>query len=202
MAVTRKLLKIMDRQAFGRAREEAGKAAQKIAEIREAKTLREIADIWSGFLTDIQRSYTKLRIACRSGSNKGWCDDVFHTRNADELLSYVLHVRNADEHGVAKITDETQGGIGLQPKQGNFLDVDHLEVGPKGIVMGPGLAASARITFTPGQVLLVPVRDRGIVYDVPKRHLGEDLGSATLVEVAERAEGFLRGKLGEADSRF
>jgi predicted translin family RNA/ssDNA-binding protein len=49
----------MDRQAFGRAREEAGKAAQKIAEIREAKTLQEVADLWSSFLTDIQRSYVE-----------------------------------------------------------------------------------------------------------------------------------------------
>src|SRR5258705_7260992 len=99
----------MDRQAFGRAREEAGKATQKIAEIRQAKTLREITDLWSGFLTDIQRSYTKLRIACRSGPSKGWCDNVFHTRNADDLLNYVLHARNADEHGVAKIPSLSAG---------------------------------------------------------------------------------------------
>ena len=68
--------------------------------------------------------------------------------------------------------------------------------------MGPGVAANARITFTPAEVLLVAVRNRGIVYDVPKKHLDEDLGSATLLEVAARAESFLRGKLDEADSKF
>jgi hypothetical protein len=192
----------MDRQAFGRAREEAGKAAQKIAEIRAARTLQEVADLWSGFLKHIQRSYTKLRIACRSGPCKGWCDNVFHIRNGDELLNYVLHARNADEHGVAKITEETQGGIGIGPKEGNSLEIDHLEMGPRGIVMGPNVAANARITFTPSAIRLVPVRDRGIVYDVPTKHLGEDLGSVTLLEVAERAELFLRSKLDEADSRF
>jgi hypothetical protein len=118
------------------------------------------------------------------------------------LLNYVLHARNADEHGIAKITDEKQGGIGISPKQGNSLEIDHLEIGPGRIVMGPGVAANARITFIPAEVLLDPVRDRGIVYDMPKKHLGEDLGSATLLEVAECAEGFLRGKLDEADSRF
>jgi hypothetical protein len=192
----------MDRQAFGRAREEVEKAAQKIAEIRRAKTLQEIAELWSGFLTDIQRSYTKLRIACRSGPSKGWCDSVFSIRNADELLSYVLHARNADEHGVAKITDVKHGSMSINPKQGNSLEIDHLEIGPERIVMGPKMAANAQVTFTPGEILLVSVRDRGVVYNVPSKHLGEDLDSATLLEVAERAERFLRGKLDEAASSF
>jgi hypothetical protein len=192
----------MDKQAFGRAREEAGKAAQKIAEIREAKTLHEIADLWSGFLTHIQRSYTKLRIACRSGPSKGWCDNVFQTRNADALLNYVLHARNADEHGVAEVTEVKPGSIAINPKQGNSLEVDHLEIRRGGIAMGPKLAANAKVTLTPGEVLLAPVRDRGIVYDVPKMHLGEKLESAALLEVAERAERFLRVKLDEAASKF
>jgi hypothetical protein len=192
----------MDRQAFGRAREETEKAAQKIKAIQGATTLQEISDHWSGFLTHIQRSYTKLRVACRSAPCKGWCDNVFHTRNRDELLNYVLHARNADEHGVEKITEEKQGGIGIGPKEGNSLEVDHLEMGPGRIVMGPKLAANARITITPGEIRLIPVRDRGIVYDVPTKHLGEDLGSVTLLEVAERAEAFLRTKLDEADAKF
>jgi hypothetical protein len=37
---------------------------------------------------------------------------------------------------------------------------------------------------------------------VPTKHLGEDLGSVTLLEVAERAEAFLRTKLDEADAKF
>src|SRR5258708_7308976 len=81
--------KSMDRQAFGRSRAEADKASQKIVAIRNARTLPEIADHWSGFLTDIQRAYTKLRIACREGPSKGWCDNVFGLRNTDELLRYV-----------------------------------------------------------------------------------------------------------------
>jgi len=174
----------------------------KSQKLEKAKTLEEIADLWSGFLTHIQRSYTKLRVACRSGPSKGWCDNVFQTRNADELLNYVLHARNADEHGVAKITDEKQGGIGIGPKQGDSLVIDHLSIGPEGIVMGPGVATNARITFIPAEVLLVPVRDRGTIYNVPKKHLGGDLGSATLLDVAQRAEGFLRGKLDEAASKF
>ena len=55
--------------------------------------------------------------------------------------------------------------------------------------MGPKLASNARIIITPGEIRLIPVRDRGIVYDVPTKYLGEDLGSVTLLKVAERADG-------------
>src|SRR5690348_7732201 len=99
----------MDRKAFSRAREEAAKAAEKIAAIRSAKTLSEISDHWSGYLTHVQRAYTRLRIACREGGSKGWCDQVFNARDTDELLRYVHQARNADEHGVDKITEEKQG---------------------------------------------------------------------------------------------
>ena len=114
----------------------------------------------------------------------------------------MLHARNADEHGVEKITEEKQGEIGIGPKEGNSLEVDHLEMGPGHIVMGPKLAANARIIITPGEIRLIPVQDRGIVYDVPKKHLGDDLESAMLLKVAERTEAFLRTKLDEADVKF
>jgi hypothetical protein len=79
--------------------------------LRSGKTIGEVADLWSEFLTHVQRSYTKLRIACRAGSSKGWCDQVFAARNADDLLKYVLHARNADEHGVAAITHQKEGAV-------------------------------------------------------------------------------------------
>jgi hypothetical protein len=186
----------MDRQAFVRSRAEADKASQKIAAIRNARTLPEIADHWSGFLTDIQRAYTKLRIACREGPSKGWCDNVFSLRNTDDLLRYVHQARHADEHGVAKITEEKQGTIGVGPKEGDSLEVDHAQIGRGQIVTGPKMAANARIIVTPGEVCLVPVRNRGAT------HLGEELSSATLLEVAERADRFLRGKLDDANSKF
>lgn len=192
----------LDRRAFDRSRAELEKASAKIGEMRAANNLQEIADLWSEHLTNLQRAFTKLRMACKEGASKGWCDNVFHERSKDPLLSYVLHARNADEHGVASITAHKAGTIGIGPKTGNSLEIDHLSIGPGGITMGPNLAANARISFTPGEVLLVPVRDRGIVYDVPKEHLGEKLDAPTLLSVAERAEAFLRAKLDEAGAKF
>jgi len=35
-----------------------------------------------------------------------------------DLLKYVLHARNADEHGLAPVTTNKEGSIGLRPKKG------------------------------------------------------------------------------------
>jgi hypothetical protein len=192
----------MYREAFVRAREEARKASDKIVAIRNARTLSEVADLWSSFLTHVQRSYTRLRIACRSGPSKGWCDEVWNTRNNDDLLKYVLHARNADEHGLAPITESKRGSIGLRPKKGNTLEVDHLTIGAGQMVMGPKLAANADIVIIPAEVLLVPVRDRSVQYDLPTKHLGKDVGPIKMIGVAEFAEAYLRGILDEADTKF
>jgi hypothetical protein len=192
----------MDREAFERSRDESRKAAGKLQEIRGANQLEKISELWSEYLTCIQRSYTKLRIACRNGPSKGWCDKVFHTRDDDELLKYVLHARNADEHGIAKITKEKSGGVGLNPKEGNFLGVDELTISGGRLSMGPALAANAKIETFPAEVLLVPVRERGVAYAVPSMHLGNKLADVNLLAVAEAADQFLRAKLDEADKAF
>jgi hypothetical protein len=192
----------MDRQAFLRSREEAEKASQEIAAIRNAKTLSEVADHWSDFLTHIQRAYTKLRISYRKGPSKGWCDQIFSLRDSDDLLKYVHQARHADEHGVERITEQKEGRIAIGPKEGDSLEVDYARIGGGQVVMGPRMAANARVTITPGEVRLVPVRNRGVTYQVPKAHLGKDLESVTLLRVAELADAFLRDKLNEADGKF
>src|SRR5258707_10253620 len=202
IAALSRVVTTMDREVFGRAREEAAKASEKIVEIRTVATLSEIADLWSGFLIHVQRSYTRLRIACRSGPSKGWCDQVWQTRNNDDLLKYVLHARNADEHGLAPVTTNKEGSIGLRPKKGNSLEIDHLQIGGGRIVMGPKLAANTEIIVVPSEVLLAPVWDRSVRYDLPTKHLGKDIGSINMLSVAEHAEAYLRGVLDEADEKF
>ena len=39
--------------------------------------------------------------------SKGWFDRVKHVRKTDKILSYILHARNADTHGVERITQDS-----------------------------------------------------------------------------------------------
>ena len=91
----------MDEKALAAAKDKLRLAKAKLDAMQAATHLNELADCWSDFLTEVQRVYTRLIKATEHGSSKGWSDQVKHARKTDELLSYVHHARNADEHGSA-----------------------------------------------------------------------------------------------------
>jgi hypothetical protein len=189
-------------KALDRALDEARLASDKLENMRVTSNIRALAQLWSEFLTHLQRSFTKLKIATTNTSAKGWYDTVENIRKTDELLSYVRHARNADEHGVERITDQKPAHVTINPKQGKDLIVDHLQVGPHGVRMGPKLAEQAKVEFHPESITLVSVRDRGSIYQPPKSHLGKELHQCTPVSVADLALTFVKHILDEAQARM
>ena len=191
----------MDKKASLRAREEFDLAAEKLKSMKQASNLEHYAQSWSDFLSHVQRAFTKMKIATKNEPSKGWYDKIENERHTDDLLSYIRHARNADEHGVDPVTIQKPGGIGIKPKVGNSLIVDHLEIGGGKIVMGPEMA-NAEIVFIPASVHLSAVLDRGIYYQPPKTHLGTPLESDTPVAVAKTALSYLERVLSEAKEKF
>lgn len=192
----------MDKKAYLRARGEFDLAAAKLESMKQAPDLVRYAQSWSDFLSHVQRAFTKMKIATINGPSKGWYDKIENERHTDDLLSYIRHARNADEHGVDPVTIQKPGGIGIKPKVGNSLIVDHLEIGGGKIVMGPEMAKNAEIVFIPASVHLSAVLDRGIYYQPPKTHLGTPVESDIPVAVAETALSYLERVLSEAKEKF
>ena len=150
-----------------------------------------------------RRSFTKMKIAAKDGPSKGWYDNIENQRKADELLSYVRHARNADEHGIDRIVKKKSACVGISPKTGNSLFVDYMEIGQGSLTLGPQAAANAKIEFTPASVQLASVYDRGIVYQPPATHLGENLKKSTdPIEIGTHALAFLRGTIDDAGAMF
>ena len=192
----------MDEKAFARAREEAKLAASKLEAMKTAKKLAALAQLWSEFLTHIQRAFTKMKIATANGPSKRWYDTIENIRRTDDLLSYIRHARNADEHGVESVTHAKPGGIGISPKVGNTLHVDYLEMNKGQMTLGPELAKNAIIEFIPVSIHLSAVRDRASTYQPPKPHLGNPIQNATLIGAAEAAITYLEAALSEAKAKF
>ena len=189
----------MDKKAYARARQEADLAAAKLNAMQNAVDLASYAQLWSEFLGHIQRTFTKMKIATTKGASKGWYDKIESQRRDDELLSYIRHARNADEHGVEPVTVQRPGGIGIGPKIGNSLYVDHLEIRNGEMIIGPELAKNAKIEFIPASVHLSSVRDRGLDYQPPRNHLGTTLQETTPIVVAQAALKYLQTMLSEAE---
>ncbi len=134
------------REVFDRAQHEAERAVT-------GKGHAALAAHWSSFLVYANRVFTKLEQGAKAGPAKGWWDGIKRTRKEDELLRYIQHARNADEHGIGPITPR------ISAKR-------------MGVSFGPD---GVRHLVAPEATLMVPVYDRGKRYDPPESHLGQPL---------------------------
>lgn len=139
---------------------------------------------WQHFLVHTSRIYNKLSASSRDSIAKGWFDREMHLRKQDDLLSYLLHARNALEHGI---------------------DINELVK-----VFSEPLKIKVKITGQenplqlnfgrPVWLLAKPVKDRGVVYEVPKFHMDKSLEQSTLQYLAEMALPHFERLVSEAEN--
>jgi len=135
----------------------------------------------------------------QNGKSSGWYGRQKHERRTDPVLKYIHHARNADEHGIAKVTERTAPGLalGVGPGMWRFDGT----VGPGGqlkiTAMGGQVPGQSKFVETvPGKVRLVKVVDSGDVYDPPR---DPQLKELLPNEVAGLALDYLRGMIEEAE---
>ena len=68
-------------------------------------------------------------------------------------------------------------------------------------VIGPG-PTPVTIRHHPAKVSLVPVTNRGSVFDPPISHLGKLLADQTVVTIAEHALEYVKGLMTDAEEKF
>ena len=72
-------------------------------------------EAWSNFLTMANRAYTKLEQGAKdNGKHRAWFGRQKHERRQDPSLRYIKNARDADEHGLERITERASGGIGIK----------------------------------------------------------------------------------------
>ncbi len=191
----------MKKAEFDRVSDQVRRAGAILENLKKAHTLAEVEARWSDFLVHHHRCFTQLGIVSKSGGAKGWFDKIRHVRSSDDLLKYLMHARNADEHGLSPVTKATPGSIGIKPRPGeNSLYIDHLSFKDGRILVGPETAKSALIEVTPSKIDLVDVVDRGVSYTVPSTHDNTPLNSINLLDVASVAHSYVLRMLEEARS--
>lgn len=174
-------------QAWQAASERLERAANKLKLMESAPTIDALADAWSEFLTEEARFHNKLAKAIPAGPGKGWLDKIVHQRRSDDLLKYVMHARNADEHGIERITAAQPSSTGI-----NFANPRNVSFTfDRGrIITDQKTARGMTIIFNPATIILIPVTDRGVVYAPPSEHLGAPIASQSPIEVARIVLGY------------
>ena len=117
------------------------------------------------------------------------------------MLRYVLHARNADEHGVSKVTEVKQGGIGINVGGDGVVEHMEISVDPKRVDIKYTGKNPLHFNFIPAKLNLISVFDRSVRYDPPKTHLGRAI-EATPLEVARLTTQYLQSVIDEAEKKF
>jgi hypothetical protein len=190
-------------QPIDRPWEQLRKAESYIEKMTTASSLGEYEEYWKEFLHNLERSWNKLTSHLkRSPKYQGWVErgKTEKLRRQDQLLSYLVNARGAEEHSVADISKQQPGGIGINPAFGNSLHINKLEINNGQIHIDSD--QPIRIDFIPGKVELLSVENRGRTYDIPSQHIGNDIKTNDPVEIAKLGVAFYKAYFEKAESHF
>jgi hypothetical protein len=101
----------MNPVALEHAKERLERAKQAGEMLSNATSFADTRRAWSDFLLAASAIYSKLEQGAKSNPKSlFWFGTKKKERRDDELLSYIHHARNTDEHGLAQLTKESQWG--------------------------------------------------------------------------------------------
>lgn len=182
---------------------ELDRARKAVVGMRKATSLQELDEQWKEFLHRIERVWNKAASHFKKSPRwNGWQGKYLKLRGNDELLCYLVNARGADEHTINEITERTEGGFSLLAGPSGNLHIHSLKTDSFGniseLYVNPGTVAK----FDVARVKLLPVRNRGVDYNVPRQHLSQPVDPDNLIDIAERAIKFYDGFLVAADAFF
>jgi hypothetical protein len=153
------------------------KAEAAINAFRASGSLDEAEDAWIDFLHHWVRVINKYDAHGRSTVGSAW-KRLSQQLRSDERLTYLWEARNTEEHTVAAVAGRTPAIALVNPlavEVGDGLVVGF--GGEPGIDLGGGIS----LTFSPGSLHLVPIRNRQ-TYAPPTHHDGRIVEPLELME--------------------
>jgi hypothetical protein len=158
---------------------------------------------WSDLLIYGNRAFTKLEQTSKaSAKGRSWFAKVKKARKDHPVLKYMQHARNSDEHAVAQIVHDDGGTFSVDVPSnliGAGAPIVHL--GDDGTIKPAHPAFKLKRTGPP-RIILQPVTDRGVVYDVPTDHEGAALSNSDLARFGSIFLSFLETTLSEAEENI
>jgi hypothetical protein len=106
-----------DGRAFEGAKEKLRVARGKLDEMRAANQITKLARLWEEILTVQQQIFLRLRKAFEHGPSKAWSDSITNDQRSDAMLQYVMHARNANEHGIDNIIETRHSRLKINPNR-------------------------------------------------------------------------------------
>jgi len=182
---------------------ELEKARTALGEMRKSRDLASYEEAWKLFLIRLERVWNKLCAHLSKSPKYNNClimDYAKQLRANDPLLSYLTNARGVDEHTIDDITEKQPGGIGINPATGNKLQIDHMTISDRNIIIKS--KQPIKIEFFPEKIKLKSITNRSGTYHPPKTHLGNPLKSSEPVDIAEAGINYYEDLIAKAEEYF
>lgn len=192
----------MDRNGIEQARERLGRLRRAAEVFCSNAPSKEREGAWFDFLHAQGTIFSKIEQAAKvSNTSDRWFAAKKAERKSDELLRYLHHARNAQEHSIRVISSS-----GITVLRGNIrlrgggdtasltFATDH---------EGKGFASSENVSnfeFLEDEIVLEDVVDRGVTYQVPKQHLGSAISHLENRQIIELARKYFEILIKEAST--
>lgn len=164
------------------------------------RSVEERHSAWLDFLQTLGTIYSKLEQAAKTApESKKWFDGKKSERKSDDLLIYLQHSRNAEEHTINDASGAADISVSLTYNT-NDLPAEirinrNINGKPSVITVGGKDVAIHR-----NEVMLHAAKDRGVIYRPPKEHLGQAIESNTAREVVKYALTYAEVMVSEAEA--
>jgi hypothetical protein len=189
----------MDQAAIKASEDLLSRTEAAASALESADAIEKAETAWSDFLVAGNRIFSKLEQGAKSnGKSNAWFGRKKYERRTIPLLRYIHHARNADEHGLAKVTERTAPGLALGVGPGAWRFDGTLGPGGKmkiAAMGGQNAGQSKFVEVMPSKVRLTRVVDSGVPYDPPQNAEHHELLPN---EAANQALDFLRSMIEEA----
>jgi len=165
------------------AKRELRSAERALQRMRDASDFDGFEDAWGQYLVALRKVWIKTERGCQHVRKRfePWQGKFKSQQRNDQLLRYLEHARNADEHTIQLILDDI-------PKQTVTVGGDTVYVGNDVVIIAP-------------RIELRPVKDSGEWYDPPVEHLGKALAERDPREGAELGLAFYAGFVEQAERK-
>lgn len=188
----------MHPNAIEHARDKFIIATESLTPIESNSTFKEHQRAWIRFLWATKGVVEKLKVGSQGNrKSEAWYSMKIEEIKRDPLLQYLYHARNSDEHGVSPVVEQSKWQLRLH--QGEFKIHETEET----ITVTNTGHLPAKIGFTPSVMILVPVttnkKEKKIISDPPKEHLGKRIDDPTPLGVAHLAIAYLHNLILEAE---
>ncbi|MGP6426354.1 hypothetical protein [Pseudomonas pharyngis] len=181
---------------------ELDKAAFFIAEMSSAKTLDEFEEAWKSYLSRLERCFNKAQAHFKKSPKwDSWWGNYKRLRNDDELLSYLINARGAEEHSVEQIVEKHPGNVVINAADGDSVFIKEMNIDGFGR-LSINSPQDLSVVFTPAKMALLPIKNRGRNYPVPKLHLGHPIDPADVCGISKLAHAFYAEFLVAAEKYF